>query len=102
MMLASPDFGIWNSWQIKNAFQTAIAQAHWDSLEDGDTTKGPEPKTAHFKMVSKVSMHLNKYLSNTRRDDDVIAKELGVRDDDMPEEFQLESDYEEDKPKRSK
>jgi hypothetical protein len=92
----------WNGRQIKNAFQTAISLAHCDSLEDGNTNKGPELKTAHFKKVSKVSMHFDKYPSNTRRDDDVIAKELGVRDDDIPEEFQLESDCEEDEPKRSK
>jgi hypothetical protein len=91
----------WNGRQIKNAFQTAIALAHWDNLEDEKSHTGPELKATHFRKVSKASMHFDKYLSKTRRDDDTIAKELSIRDD-MPDEFQLESDSEDEEPKKSK
>ena len=76
----------WNGRQIKNAFQTAVALAEWDSRKESKSngnTSGPVLKREHFRKVEKASRHFDKYLSKTRRDDEVRARENELREDDF-------------------
>ncbi|KAI0404664.1 hypothetical protein F4802DRAFT_565881 [Xylaria palmicola] len=74
----------WNGRQIKNAFQTAVSLAQWDSYQTISEVAGlsaPVLKAKHFKKVALASKHFDKYLTKTRRSDEAIAKELGIRID---------------------
>ncbi|KAI0199496.1 hypothetical protein F4808DRAFT_461816 [Astrocystis sublimbata] len=79
----------WNGRQIKNAFQTAVSLAQWDCYQALSEIKGPVSpvlKAKHFKKVALASKHFDKYLTKTRRSDEAIAKELGIRIDNSSEE----------------
>lgn len=76
----------WNGRQIKNAFQTAVALADWDSLKGssgGDSRLfGPQLERRHFETVSRASTHFDTYLSEVRGDDETRARMNEVREDD--------------------
>ncbi|KAJ2979399.1 hypothetical protein NUW58_g7211 [Xylaria curta] len=76
----------WNGRQIKNAFQTAISLAQWDSFQatgDSATQAGPVLKAEHFNKVAIASKHFDRYLIKTRRSDEEIARGLSLRDDSL-------------------
>jgi hypothetical protein len=56
----------WNGRQIKNAFQTSIALAHWDFEEcaDNDRPSRPILSVKHFKRVGQTSAHFDDYIGN--------------------------------------
>lgn len=73
----------WNGRQIKNAFQTAVALADWDTCQasDAETPTGPVLKTTHFRKVAKASRHFDRYLARTRQDDETRARDAQMRED---------------------
>ncbi|KAK3690375.1 P-loop containing nucleoside triphosphate hydrolase protein [Podospora appendiculata] len=74
----------WNDRQIKNAFQSAIALAEWDTLKytDGvENPRGPLLETGHFKTVAGASRHFDQYLEKVRRAEYIRVKETNLRDD---------------------
>ncbi|CEN62388.1 hypothetical protein ASPCAL09023 [Aspergillus calidoustus] len=74
----------WNGRQIKNAFQTAVALADWDSLKKPkDGPSAPKLRTKHFQAVVKTSNHFESYLTQVRRSDPERAKMHGLRRDDL-------------------
>lgn len=76
----------WNGRQIKNAFQTAIALADWDSLKGssgGDSRLfEPQLERRHFETVSMASTHFDRYLSEVWGDDETRARMNEVREDE--------------------
>lgn len=83
----------WNGRQIKNAFQTAIALADWDHVENTGGllhSDGPLLKVEHFKVVAKASVHFDNYLIKVRKTDEQRAKEHDIRRDDIG--FDLDKD----------
>ncbi|KAK3319666.1 hypothetical protein B0T19DRAFT_270249 [Cercophora scortea] len=76
----------WNGRQIKNAFQSAIALAEWDTLKytDGvENPRGPLLEKGHFKTVAGASRHFDQYLEKVRRADYIRVKETDLRDDNI-------------------
>ncbi|KAL2858268.1 hypothetical protein BJX68DRAFT_262805 [Aspergillus pseudodeflectus] len=74
----------WNGRQIKNAFQTAVALADWDSLKKPkDGPSAPKLRTKHIQAVVKTSNHFELYLTQVRRSDPERAKMHGLRRDDL-------------------
>lgn len=76
----------WNGRQIKNAFQTAVALAEWDTIKyEKDTTKPATPKlkTDHFRVVTEASLHFEQYLTQVRRSDQQRARDRALRRDDL-------------------
>lgn len=59
----------WNGRQIKNAFQTALALANWDFLDNekktGETLLRPRVTAKHFQMVEVTSAHFDDYIDDT-------------------------------------
>lgn len=57
----------WNGRQIKNAFQTAIALAHWEfnnELSSDRRSERPVVRARHFKRVAKTSAHFDDYMGS--------------------------------------
>jgi len=56
----------WNGRQIKNAFQTAIALAHWDfnCLPPDSRPKRPILRAKHFRRVGQTSAHFDDYIGS--------------------------------------
>jgi hypothetical protein len=56
----------WNGRQIKNAFQTAIALAHWDFNELPPSSRPERPilRARHFKRVGRTSAHFDDYIGS--------------------------------------
>ena len=56
----------WNGRQIKNAFQTAIALAHWDfyDLPADSRPERPVLRAKHFKRVGQTSAHFDDYIGS--------------------------------------
>jgi hypothetical protein len=56
----------WNGRQIKNAFQTAIALAHWDFQGMSEDSRPPRPllRAKHFKRVGQTSAHFDDYIGS--------------------------------------
>jgi hypothetical protein len=58
----------WNGRQIKNAFQTALALANWDFLDNekqtGETLLRPKVTSKHFEMVEVTSAHFDDYIDD--------------------------------------
>lgn len=71
----------WNGRQIKNAFQTAVSLADWDSIKR-ESPNGPLLEAAHFRKVAEASEHFDMYLKKTRRSDQDRARENDQRNDD--------------------
>ncbi|KAI3392384.1 hypothetical protein diail_5772 [Diaporthe ilicicola] len=62
----------WNGRQIKNAFQTAVGLADWDTLtytSGRGNADGTILKAEHFKKVAEASEHFDMYLERTRTTD---------------------------------
>jgi hypothetical protein len=77
----------WNGRQIKNAFQTAVALADWDTLKytgEQGHPEGPLLERRHFEMVAKASAHFDLYLRKVRGTDQFLAKDNEMRRDDIP------------------
>ncbi|KAL7919887.1 hypothetical protein ACQKWADRAFT_299923 [Trichoderma austrokoningii] len=84
----------WNGRQIKNAFQTAIALADWDHVENTGGilhSDGPLLKIEHFKKVAQASAHFDHYLIRVRKTDGYRAKEHEIRQDDIGFDLNKES-----------
>ena len=81
MELSKAKRGPWNGRQIKNAFQTAIALAEFDSKTEGQTK--PTLTTEHFKVVAKASEGFDKYLIRIHGTDMDRARREGQRDDEQ-------------------
>lgn len=82
----TPRDGRWNGRQIKNAFQTAIALADWDHLQQTGGIQhpdGPLLTQAHFKTVATASSHFDDYLTKVRGTDQLRAKASEARRDDI-------------------
>ncbi|CAG8961514.1 hypothetical protein HYFRA_00013865 [Hymenoscyphus fraxineus] len=60
----SENSGFWNGRQIRNAFQTAIAIAQWESKQSSDGS-GATLTDKHFEKVSKASRGFDRYLEVT-------------------------------------
>lgn len=71
----------WNGRQIRNAFQTAVALAAFDTTEGEGQDLEPRITAEHFQKVWTASDEFNKYLAGVRRPDHVRAREDEVRDD---------------------
>ncbi|ETS85096.1 hypothetical protein PFICI_03121 [Pestalotiopsis fici W106-1] len=74
----------WNGRQIKNAFQTAVALADWDTLTYTSGKGNPEGtvlRREHFKKVAEASAHFDMYLERTRTSDQQRARECMYRED---------------------
>ena len=56
----------WNGRQIKNAFQTAIALAHWDfyDLPADSRPERPVLRAKHFQRVGRTSAHFDDYIGS--------------------------------------
>jgi hypothetical protein len=80
----------WNGRQIRNAFQTAVALAEFDSVRNG------EPATMaakHFDLVASASKNFEKYLKNVHGlDSEAKLKLEHDRDDAFDEDFDEEED----------
>jgi len=81
----------WNGRQIKNAFQAAIALAHFDFEDAEKSKKGKRPvlSAAHFKRIGKASAHFDDYIGNLYGLEDqdayaVLAAREEVRRDVVP------------------
>ncbi|KAJ5951315.1 uncharacterized protein N7479_009728 [Penicillium vulpinum] len=82
----------WNGRQIKNAFQTAVALAEWESLEkNADHPPPPQLRRKHFEEVTKASMHFESYLTAVRESNAERAKAQMLRRDEwtqnIPQEY---------------
>ncbi|KAK0642942.1 hypothetical protein B0T16DRAFT_333103 [Cercophora newfieldiana] len=85
----------WNGRQIKNAFQTAVALADWDHLEQTEGLElpiGPLLRRDHFKKVAKASRHFDQYLERVRRSDYSRAVADEIRDDEIRNELHSDGD----------
>jgi hypothetical protein len=56
----------WNGRQIRNAFQTAIALAHWDYHEEPENLRSGRPtlRAKHFRRVGQITAHFDDYISS--------------------------------------
>jgi len=84
----------WNGRQIKNAFQTAVALADWDTLKytsGQEHSDGPLLERRHFEMVAKASAHFDLYLEKVRGTDQFLAKNQMMRRDDVPAQSRNET-----------
>lgn len=70
----------WNGRQIKNAFQTAIALAEWEVLEEQALSKNKDKPVQpllldrHFRTVSEASARFDYYLTSVKGSDLLNAK----------------------------
>jgi len=73
---------VWNGRQIKNAFMSAIALAHYRVPEGSRVRLG----VTHFKKVAKASKEFDDYLTRTQagRDAATVAMHNQLRFDDFP------------------
>ena len=73
---------VWNGRQIKNAFMSAIALAHYRIPEGNRVRLG----VTHFKKVAKASKDFDDYLTRTQagRDATTVAMHNQLRADDFP------------------
>ena len=103
----------WNGRQIKNAFQTAVALADWDTLQytgGAGNPNGPVLRPEHFEKVATASEHFDMYLERTRRNDHTRAREAMLRDDSILDQFKPifepsdsdEEEEEEEEPRKKK
>jgi hypothetical protein len=55
----------WNGRQIRNAFQTAIALAHWDYDAGSNSSRMQRPtlRATHFRRISKITSDFDGYIS---------------------------------------
>ena len=81
----------WNGRQIKNAFQTALALANWEFLENTKQRQKlgrPELKASHFNRVAKTSAHFDDYISGIHNIPEdtfgVLAQRDSLREDTYP------------------
>jgi hypothetical protein len=81
----------WNGRQIKNAFQTALALANWDFLDNekqtGETLLRPKVTSKHFEMVEVTSAHFDDYIDDAAGNQEggayaFQAQKEGYRKDD--------------------
>lgn len=72
----------WNGRQIKNAFMSAIALAHY-RIPEGERVK---LKVSHFEKVARASKEFDEYLTRAHggRDQQAFARFHWLRDDDFP------------------
>ncbi|KAL2787516.1 hypothetical protein BJX66DRAFT_327808 [Aspergillus keveii] len=79
----------WNGRQIKNAFQTAVALADWDNLEQPKDAgpSAPKLRIKHFKAVVKTSNHFESYLTEVRKSDRERARMNFLRRDDLSQDL---------------
>ncbi|KAF7515238.1 hypothetical protein G7054_g14676 [Neopestalotiopsis clavispora] len=77
----------WNGRQIKNAFQTAVALADYETLSKTDDKGNPRGPTFleqhHFEKVAEASEHFDMYLEKTRMSDHQRAREGAIREDNI-------------------
>jgi hypothetical protein len=77
----------WNGRQIKNAFQTAVALADYDTLAKIDDEGIPNGATFlerhHFEKVAEASEHFDMYLEKTRMSDHQRARDGAIREDNI-------------------
>ncbi|KAK3305667.1 uncharacterized protein B0T15DRAFT_396394 [Chaetomium strumarium] len=84
----SPDLVVWNARQIRNAFQTAVAIAAYESYgahgNSGNTgLLGTVLEASHFEKVAKSAVQFDRYLKQASdRTDPEHAKEFNERDDE--------------------
>ncbi|KAF2111085.1 hypothetical protein BDV96DRAFT_500065 [Lophiotrema nucula] len=76
----------WNGREIRNAFQTAVALAVFDSNIAGEKSNGtvvPEVKEAHLQQVVSMSSAFKDYMKSTHEDvdDSDLAFRRGIRND---------------------
>ncbi|GES64230.1 P-loop containing nucleoside triphosphate hydrolase [Aspergillus terreus] len=79
----------WNGRQIKNAFQTAVALADWDSLKK--SKDGPSKlklQIKHFEAVVEASNHFESYLTAVRKSDRERARINALRRDDVNQDLE--------------
>jgi hypothetical protein len=79
----------WNGRQIKNAFQTAVALADWDSLKK--SKDGPSKlklRIKHFEAVVEASNHFESYLTAVRKSDRERARINALRRDDVNQDLE--------------
>ncbi|KAL3471639.1 hypothetical protein BJX99DRAFT_263039 [Aspergillus californicus] len=89
----------WNGRQIKNAFQTAVALADWDTLKTVSSKLAnpliPKLQTEHFEAVVETSKHFESYLIAVRKSDRERAKMNAIRRDDVtqhvPDYYRLDA-----------
>jgi len=94
----------WNGRQIKNAFQTAVALAEWDSMTGSAGQlehQQPSLEVKHFETVAQASTQFDIYLRQVRREDDTRAKENELRRDDLTLRM-LQEPYQTTKSSKSK
>ncbi|KAJ5761843.1 uncharacterized protein N7511_005225 [Penicillium nucicola] len=78
----------WNGRQIKNAFQTAVVLADWDSLKKPEEEpSATRLRIKHFKAVVKTSNHFESYLTSVRKSDQERARTYMLRRDDVNQSF---------------
>jgi hypothetical protein len=79
----------WNGRQIKNAFQTAVALADWDSMKGlangqvNDSIRCSYLEPRHFETVARASSQFDRYLDMVRREDATRAMADEIRRDDI-------------------
>ncbi|KAL4917348.1 hypothetical protein BDW62DRAFT_218165 [Aspergillus aurantiobrunneus] len=79
----------WNGRQIKNAFQTAVALADWDSLKKSkDGPSMPKLQIKHFEAVVETSNHFESYLTAVRKSDRERARINALRRDDVNQDLE--------------
>ncbi|KAI1086590.1 hypothetical protein F5B19DRAFT_501178 [Rostrohypoxylon terebratum] len=78
----------WNGREIRNAFQSAVALAIYDSRvarEKGASVEDsiPEVKESHLKQIAKMSTSLKNYMTSTHEGikDSDLAYKMGIRND---------------------
>ena len=63
------DDQVWNGRQIRNAFQTAVALAHYDVRQaKGEPKPRARLEAKHFETVARASAEFERYLAETRND----------------------------------
>lgn len=80
-----PQSAAWNGRQIRNAFQTAIALAEYDSWESNkhcsanrDPTDFPKLERRHFEVVAKTSLDFDNYMKDTMLGSESDRAQMGL------------------------
>lgn len=81
----------WNGRQIRNAFQTAVALAEFDSVRN---KKPPTMTAKHFNLVAAASKNFEKYLKNVHGS---YSEEKSKREQDRDDGFNEDFDEEEER-----
>ncbi|KAL8791965.1 MAG: hypothetical protein Q9195_005454 [Heterodermia aff. obscurata] len=82
---------VWNGRQIRNAFQTAIALAEWETHQfevKHKVTQWVKPtlEVKHFRSVAKASQHFDAYLRETL---DGTSADLALEDHERRDDFEV-------------